>query len=365
MKKRAVTISVLALVALLLLWLWWSRPVPSREGLDSTAKSSATRPEEKSTAAVPPASAAPTVPASDQPTRLEQLREIARKSNKPIQFFGLVLDQDDNPIPGVKVTLSIRTAKEVTPGVIDDLFEHPVMMTGADGRFALTDAKGALLSVKALEKPGYEPSEKPLNRAHYWYWRDPSQVFRPDAERPEIFRMWKQAGAEKLVRKGIGHAIPYDGTPTSFDLIDGRAVANGGDLRVTLARNPQQIQWGQRNYEWTVTIESLDGGLIASNDEQMYRAPADGYQPRMVVHMAANDPSWTDSKDVAVYLKLRGGKYYGRSELKFMVGADRPTTPFSITSFVNPSGSRNLEYDPLQNVVSSARPQSPGNAPQR
>ena len=363
MKKRGVIISVLALGALLLLWLWWRRPVPLPDRPAPTARSSSARPEEKP---VTSASAiATTVPPSEQPSRVEQLREIAQKSNKPIQFYGLVLDQDDNPIPGVKVTLSIRTAKEVTPGVVDDLFERPVVTTGTDGRFALTNAKGALLSVKSLEKIGYEPSEKSLSRAHYWYWRDPSQVFRPDAERPEIFRMRKQVGAEKLVRKGIGHAIPYDGTTTSFDLMEGRAVTSGGDLRVTLLRNPQVIQWGQRNYEWTVTIEAFDGGLIASSDEQMYRAPVEGYQPRLVVHMSASDPNWTDSKDVAVYLKLRGGKYYGRSELKLMVGADRPVTPFSITSFINPSGSRNLEYDPLQNVVSSARPQSPGNAPQR
>jgi hypothetical protein len=279
------------------------------------------------------------------------LREIARKSNKPIQFYGLILDQDDNPIPGVKVTLAIRTAKEVTPGVVDDLFDRPVMMTGADGRFALTDARGALLSVKALEKPGYEASEKSLNRAHYWYWRDPSQVFDPDADRPEIFRMWKQAGADRLVRTGIGHAIPYDGTPTNFDLIEGRAGVDGGDLRVTLVRSPQQIKWGQRNYEWKVTIEALDGGLIASSDEQMYRAPAEGYQSKLVFHMPANDPNWTDSKDVTVYLKLRSGEYFGRGELRFMVGSVRPTTPFSITTFTNPTGSRNLEYDPLQNVA--------------
>ncbi len=290
-------------------------------------------------------------------SRLEQLRSIVQKSNKPIQFFGLVLDQDNNPIPGVEVTLSIRTAKEVAPGVVDDLFDTPVLTTGSDGRFTLTDARGALLGVKALEKPGYVPSEKAFRKS-YWYWRDPSQVFRPNAERPEVFRMWKQAGAERLVRKGIGHAIPYNGSGTNFDLINGKAVAGAGDMRVTLVRNPQQIQWGQKNYEWTATIEVPNGGVIESSDEQMYRAPDDGYQPKCVIHMAADDANWTDSKDIAIYLKLRGGQYYGRAELKFMVGSDRAVTPFSITSFINPNGSQNLEYDPLQDVVPSAGLQS-------
>jgi len=295
-------------------------------------------------------------PPSNQLTRLQQLREIARKSNKPIQFFGLVLDQDDNPIPSVKVTLAIRTAKEVTPGVIDDLFDHPVMMTGADGRFALTDAKGALLSVKTLEKPGYEASEKSLNRAHYWYWRDPSQVFHPDADRPEIFRMWRKSGAEKLVSQDRMTRIPYDGRVVTFELLTGRETAGGGDFRVALVRNPQQVKWGQRNYEWTLTIESVDGGLIASSDEQMYRAPADGYQARLVIHMPADDPQWTDDKSVEFYLKSQGGKHYSRVKLSVMVGSEKPTTGLSFHAFINPSGSRNLEYDPLQNVAKPTTP---------
>jgi hypothetical protein len=291
-------------------------------------------------------------------SRLEKLRSIVQKSNKPIQFFGLVLDQDNNPIPGVKVTLAVRTAKEVTPGVVDDLFEYPVVVTGADGQFALTDATGALLSLKALEKPGYEASEKSLNRAHYWYWRDPSQVFHPDAARPEVFRMWKQAGAEKLVRQERMTRIPYDGRAVAFDLVSGRETTVGGDLRVALLRTPQQVKWGQRNYEWTLTVEPVDGGIIVSNDEQMYRAPADGYQPKLVVHMAADDPKWTDEMSVELYLKSQGGKHYSAVKLDVMVGSEKPATGLSFRSYLNPTGSRNLEYDPLQDVVPSARPQA-------
>jgi len=359
MKKRIIVVTVLVLLAVLLWWLWL-RGIPSNKNNPSAATRDTPA---LATAPSPDSRTMPADAVTGTKDRVAFARDLMQKANRPIQFFGKVIDQDNNPIPEVRVTLDIRVSKELAPNIIQDVFDRPVLTTGADGRFTLTDAKGALLGVHALEKAGYEPSEKAFRKS-YWYWRDPSQTFHPDADRPEIFRMWKQAGAEKLVRKGIGHAIPYNSTPTSFDLIEGRAVGNNGDLRVTLVRSPQQIQWGQRNYDWTVTIEALDGGLIASSDEQMYRAPADGYQPRVVVHMPANDPNWTDSKDVAVYLKLRGGKYYGRGELKFMVGSDRPTTPFSITSFINPTGSRNLEYDPLQTVVPSARPQSQAATPQ-
>ncbi len=118
-----------------------------------------------------------------------------------------------------------------------------------------------------------------------------------------------------------------------------------------LVRNPQQITYGQRNYEWTLTLESLDGGLMESNDEQMFLAPAEGYQTKLVIHMPADATDWTNEKSFNLYLKLRGGQQYGRAELKVLVGSDRQATPFYIISFINPGGSRNLEYDPLQNVT--------------
>jgi hypothetical protein len=43
-----------------------------------------------------------------------------------------------------------------------------------------------------------------------------------------------------------------------------------------------------------------------------------------------------------------------------MVGSDREVTPLSITSFINPTGSRNLEDDPLQDVLKGSRVESPG-----
>lgn len=246
---------VAVVLSLLCWWLWRSHLQLPRDAVKSSpsqeAPSSAQHDGKEATT-----TAGPTNPVTDRAaaeteykrSRLEKLRSIAQKSNKPIEFFGVVLDQDNNPIPGVKVTLSIRTAKEVAPGVVDDLFDTPVLTTGPDGKFSLTDATGALLSLKALEKPGYEASEKSLNRAHYWYWRDPSQVFHPDAAHPEVFRMWKLIGAEKLVRQERMTRIPYDGHPVAFDLLSGRETTVGGDLRVSLSRAQQPVKWGQRNY---------------------------------------------------------------------------------------------------------------------
>jgi hypothetical protein len=349
MKKRTLLLLIVVLVLLFLLWrLPQPQSVPpvgkAAPAAEPTSQQSAD--ETKMTAAAK----MPTATPGAKPDKLEFLRDLAQKSNRPIRFYGKVIDQDENPIPGVKVTLGIRTAKEPVAGLVGDVFDYPVVTTDAQGRFSITDAKGALLTVKSLEKPGYEASIKTINKT-YWYWRDPSQVFTPDPEAPEVFRMWKKEGAEKLVLQDRMTRIPYNGSAVTFDLLSGRQSATGGDLRVTLMRKPEQIQWGQRNYEWTATIEVPQGGLIVSGDEQMFRAPDEGYQTKGTIHVAADDPDWSDTKDVSVYLKLRDGKYFGRADLEFMVGSDREGTPFKIRSAVNPSGSRNLEYDPTQDLV--------------
>jgi hypothetical protein len=336
MTKR---ISILCVWLLLVVLAWWHWP-------RATAPTGSPFPKLTSTDRTLVA----TKTQSASPVRLDlemQLRRTMNDANRPIDFFGQVIDQNGNPIPEVEVTLAVRYTKEIGPVNIADTFDHPVLATDRNGLFSLHGAKGAMLSVASLKKEGYESSEKSLRRS-FWYWAEPNP-YRADPTSPEVFRMWKKSGAEKLVRRGLGRGLRYDGTPTDFDLLNGENVTHS-DLRVALVRNPLKIEWGQRNYEWTAIVEALDGGIMVSADEQMYEAPPDDYQPKLVIHVPAGDPNWTDEKVVSVYLKLRKGRFFGRAELRFMVGAVQEVTPFNMTSFVNPSGSRNLEYDRLQDV---------------
>jgi len=345
MKKRVFAVCLLVLLALVF-WVLSQKkdsPNPDKHAPSSSNSPSNPQPSNPERQETPVNGRQSTADPS-----LLALRAIANLANRPIEFFGLVLDQDGKPVPGVKISLQVRLMKEPRPGAIGDLFEDIATLSDGNGLFSLADSKGSVLTVKALEKEGYEPSSKTTNRS-YRYWDNENVRFKPDAARPEVFRMWKNAGAETLVRKGISSPLRYDGTASTFDLLDDEK-ASRGDIRVTLLRNPQQITFGQRNYEWTLALESLDGGLIESNDEQMYLAPADGYQPKLVIHMPPDASNWTDEKIFNVYLKLRGGKQYARAEIKALVGSDRATTPFYITSYVNPTGSRNLEYDSLQGV---------------
>ena len=81
----------------------------------------------------------------------------------------------------------------------------------------------------------------------------------------------------------------------------------------------------------------------------MYRAPESGYETKLTIGASANDAKWSTSKSVSFYLKSRGK--YARVTADFTTDYDKPKTGFRVTAYINPSGSRNLEYDPLQNVA--------------
>jgi hypothetical protein len=40
-----------------------------------------------------------------------------------VEFYGQVLDQDSQPLPGVKVTMNLSAVREIVPGLPDGVFE--------------------------------------------------------------------------------------------------------------------------------------------------------------------------------------------------------------------------------------------------
>lgn len=349
----------LGVIALLLALLWWFWP---RQAMPSAARE---QPAKPATAAAPASSPTPGTPQKDGITaedlaripgpgtdeqkraRILEVRQIMNQANQPVNFWGKVIDQDNAPLPGVKVKVSVKHTRELLPGATRDVFDYLDLVTDAEGLFNVTDRKGSLLGIEEMKKDGYE-SPNTGGRA---YWYAPPVVtmqYTPDRSKPEVFKMWKKSGAEKLVHKSPGVSIPYDGTPVNFDLLNGREVPSGGDVSVILVRTPRDIQAGQK-YDWTATIEAVDGGVIASTDEFMYRAPESGYEPKLTISVSAQDPKWSAQRTVAFYLKSHGR--YSRVKARFTTDYDRPKTGFGIEAYTNPTGSRNLEYDPMQDVA--------------
>lgn len=353
--RSKVFLLVLVFIGLVFWWLWPREATQSVDGRP-VSKSSVTprarAPESRDKDGITTENAASIPgPGTDEQkrARMLELRQIMNQANQPVQFWGKVVDQDSAPLPSVKVRVSIKHTVETVPGSTRDVFNHIDLVTDSQGLFSITGRKGALLGIEELKKEGYE-APYTGNRA---YWYAPPIVtmqFTPDAARPEVFRMWKKSGAEKLVVGDKFYGIVPDGRSYAIDLFDEKKIegSNVGDFKISI-RRPVQISPGSK-YDWNCTIEGIGGGVIETRDEFMYRAPESGYQPRYEVAVSSSNPQWSDRATRRLYLKSNDGKAYARLEVEIFANYQDKAV-FSVKYHANPHGSRNLEYDPLQNVV--------------
>jgi hypothetical protein len=94
-----------------------------------------------------------------------------------------------------------------------------------------------------------------------------------------------------------------------------------------------------------------DGGISPATNEFNFETLVEGYQLDVAVEVRRDlERGWASETEGNFFVRLADGKY---ALMKFTIYAGR--TPFClIESYVNPSGSRNLELD--GGLVSEARP---------
>lgn len=276
-----------------------------------------------------------------QPTAspAEKAQVWVNEKNGDIDFYGEIIDQNSNSVPGVDIKARVRQWSMPTSegaNIVGKMF--PVSETsGSDGRFEVR-GKGDGFDLESMQKTGYELSSK-VSRSY--------GITGGSFENPVIFKMWKKDAAAQLVSQDEDTRIPYDGTPVVFDLLTGQKNLGDsatGDLRITLTRNPLNIPLGYKKpFEWHATIEAIGGGLIQPDDEFMYAAPQDGYQPKIEIDMPTESTDWKPVYDISFFAKTRGGNVYSRVKLVFRVDSPKPQTGFTIASSANPTGSPNLQ----------------------
>lgn len=266
----------------------------------------------------------------------EKWRNYIESHNHPVDFYGLVIDQNSNPIPGVKIKSGVRhwTMPGPEVGSASTTTIPLKATTGADGRFELTGASGDGFGV-LLFKDGYEAeSEKNgFGAGSYSY------------ANPVIFKMWKADIHEKLITGSKVFPIVPDGRSYLIDLIKGTiSEASTGDLKIWVKR-PAQIAFGQR-YDWSCEMEVMNGELLQENDRSaaMYEAPANGYTNSFSFTEAATASGWGDTTgEQRFYVRLNGGREYGRISIELEAYYNnRIPALIRISYAINPSGSRIL-----------------------
>ncbi len=263
----------------------------------------------------------------------EFLLPIAANS-QPLDLYGKVVDQNGDPVSDAKVRGHVLLAYGYTSANQDYYTE-----TDHRGRFKFVDLHGVSLFATP-EKPGYEyDSRLPTN------W---SKNYKPDPDHPMIFNMWKLRGPEPMLHAKFDSRVPYDGTSVTFGLLNGKK-GDTGDLEVTLLRNPQRIIRGQERYDWNLQIAVIGGGLSEATGLYYNLAPEMGYESIFTFVLTKDDAHWTPELARTFYIHTRTGTY-GRVTIDLVTYSERPDTGITIEAYINPNGSRNLEFDSTKQV---------------
>ena len=270
--------------------------------------------------------------------RLKLLEEMRKgdanyKLKVPIEFYGRVLDQHDKPVIGAKVEIRLNSINGIT--------NHDIF-TGGDGTFALAGVSGRYITVNIYGLEGYTGVQS-TGSGDYNYAEPGEFKFHvPNPEKPVVFRLWKYEKSEPLNRKTIFSSVKPDGTIGWFDLKSGMAGTGGlGVIVIDLSpKNGKEVQ---------VTYKLIGGegcSLLETNDDPMFTAPVGGFQKEIIheVHWKEGDASQVDPGKFRFYFRDADGSYAAvNASLRF--ASDVKCEVF-FHSLQNPSGSRNLEYDP-------------------
>jgi len=302
--------------------------------------------------AAPHPSAVPTttaaLPASIQVDRSkrEMMRDVLTNLNhQPIEFYGRVIDQYDMPVGDAEVDGQIIYNTGAAAGV-----EKPTTVTDANGYFQFEGFSGRTLDF-TVTKPGYQFTPEG-DAFDYTRLKSEEKRHHPDPKNPVVVRMWKLQGAETLVHGGKVIRIVPDGTPVEIDFQARKIVKSGGDLIIALEhpRYPRGTLPVPR-YDWVADIKIINGGFIEATQriDNMLLAPEEGYVPSLRMSMPASRQDWTTNGTKNVYAKTRGN-VYSKLVINIECSAMEDTSYVQLTWWVNPSGSRNLEYDPAKQV---------------
>ena len=348
MKKRKVFFyGLLVIAAAVAIWYGIRRPTVRPGSVE--AKPASVQPQ-NSHAAVPSADISNPTPESNPAAWIEKRRKQMDEDRQKglnewrtaIEFYGRVVDEKTNPVEGAQIDFDCN---DLSPKGTS--FYHT--QSAANGLFSIKDISGKLLAVK-VSKEGYY-AYQPFGTA--FFYSGENHNFVPDAANPVVFRLKKKGVTEPLVHIQApmggpkGFRIARDGTALEISLVTGTVMPLGhGDLRVECQTDNQGKPSGQK-YDWKCQISVPQGGLVQSTDDLDFQAPQDGYRPSDVINMPATlEADWSNHDQRTYFLKLASGNY-ARMSFEMVAGGDHF---FKLESFLNPSGSRNLEFDPAKVV---------------
>jgi hypothetical protein len=255
--------------------------------------------------------------------------------NRPIDFYGLVIDQDSNALANVDVKIAVRhvTVADLASFEVSSTEIRLEQLTGTDGRFEIHGATGDGFDLESIEKDGYEaePGQRSFGSTA------------GSIEQPVFFKMWSTNVHEKLIGGEKAFHIVPDGRAYFINLTDGTIAESGnGDLKVWV-QYTNAVTRGQI-YAWSAGIEVQNGGLFEEPlGSAMYEAPSGGYVPEFHLQQHIKGSQRGQTGDRQFYLLLGNGQEYGQMAIDLYAPFNNGIPGLVRISYaINPSGSRIL-----------------------
>jgi hypothetical protein len=279
-------------------------------------------------------------------TKRKQVESQERTINllmaTPIVFHGKVIDEKGQPIEGATITLS--PANKLWG---DD--PKYIKTSDKDGRFFIV-THGLGLAVM-VEKKGYY---KLLQSSGVYGYVKVAGQYEPHqhADNPAVFVLKKMSPTEPLIEINQKIRISKKGVPIQIDLTTGKVVTTNSLNSIVIETwvNDENIINPNLNipYDWRCRISVPKGGITECiGGEFDFIAPENGYQQTTIVDMLASlGNKWRSQISKQYFLQLESGNY---ARINLFIAAEGSYF-VRITSYLNPSGSRNLEFDPEKQI---------------
>lgn len=341
MKKYIVLICGVVLV----IYLWLLMHRKTEQAVHSDSQPTTVVAVNQSSTAQPPPALPAQAPVASVPSAIAASKSVTNATasvinpaleavlQKPIDFYGKVIDEHTNPVAGANISFrwDDYTAEDWT--------RTSTTISDADGLFSLIGKHGSTLIV-SVDKDGYYT---PHSGQRSFQFASGNPNFSSDSQNPIVFNLRKKGEGVQLITTvfpaGIGQIaqLHHDGSPVELDLLRGAQVPAGtGQLQLQLWRDVSDRK--AKVFDWKLQLFAPGGGLVGTDEEFAFQAPQNGYQPSIVIDMPATNQNWQSEVRTKYYIQLQNGDY-GRIDFYLLPY----NGVFTVHSAINPTGSQNLE----------------------
>ncbi len=320
------------------------------------------------------------------PTAAERKEEIAPTADElrkmvetPVEFYGQILDQHNNPVEGAKIRCS---------WVYISPTQSPIeVSTESGGRFEIKGLKAISISILVYPPAGYRvPQVDPEKLNDYIQIADPperiqkhqrygalpptvksmlfiAEAYKPDKNTPKIFRVEKIGLSDALYeRKLVNYNKNNNGSALWFSLkkgSEGKSDRPVDEYSFEYSfylneseREANKKDWkSNKQWSWGLKIKVPGGGIQVvpgdhslSRPEEVFKgneiAPEIGYQEEIIFDFPKDiDASrWKDRMQTGCFIRFKDGTY-----ARIVINAHEDLV--SVQSYFNPTGSNNLKFD--------------------